>query len=176
MNIVESSSVISEKIKDCIRSEMNPNGLLSDVKTFIPSYRMNEKMKEPCIWLFEHPTIPVDGKKAPLSKSLYLATPFEFVCVVYDKDIETAEMKGKNLASRVAACIQKHALKLHDGERVIDNIVFKTFYPAGEVQIENKSEKTPATSIVFEARFWIDWLKCCRTQQNQQNNDNNEEE
>lgn len=160
MNLVESVSEISEKIKECIKNEICENGLLSDVETFIPSYRMDEPMDIPAVWLFEHPTTEIVQKQGKLSSKIYLQTPFEFVCLVYEDDLEEAERLGKDLASRVGSSIMKHGLKLKNGERIIHNIVFKSLYPVGEVQIEGKTKKTPATSIVFEIRYYVDWLKC----------------
>ena len=160
MNIVESAEKVTQLMKECITSEMTPDGLLSDVLTFIPSYRLDEPMDEPCIWLFEHPTVTADPKRGKLSHKLYLSTNFEFVCIVYDDDIEASEILGKNLASRVLASIMKHAVKVKNNERIINDVIFNTLYPAGEVQIEGKSNRTPATSIVVEVRYYIDWLKC----------------
>lgn len=161
MNIVDSASKITELIKKCVTDEMKPDGLLSDVETFIPSYRLDEPMDLPAVWLFEHPTIPSD-KKGGLSHLSYLKTPFEFVCLIYDEDIEESEIKGKNLAFRVGASILKNGLRITDNERVFNNIKFKAAYPVGDVQIEGKTNQTPATSIIFEIEYIVDWLKCQR--------------
>lgn len=173
MNIISSQELITTRIKECIRSEMTPEGLLSDVETFIPSYRMEEEMEEPLIWLFEHPTTIANDKSGALSQKMYLQTPYEFVCLVYDEDdIEESEMKGKNLASRVSASILKNYLKI-DSDRIISKIEFETLYPVGEVSIRNKSDKAPATSVRIIAKYWIDWMNCCK-RKNNENNENNE--
>ena len=170
MNIITSQEVITKRIKECITSEMNPNGLLYDVETFVPSYRMEEEMEEPLIWLFEHPTTTANDKTGALSQKLYLQTPYEFVCVVYDEDdIEESEMLGKNLASRVAASIAKNHIKLNE-DRIIKKIEFETLYPVGEVEIRNKSDEAPATSVRIIAKYWIDWMNCCRKKNNNENN------
>lgn len=170
MNIITSQEVITKRIKECITSEMNPNGLLYDVETFVPSYRMEDEMEEPLIWLFEHPTTIANDKTGALSQKLYLQTPYEFVCVVYDEDdIEESEMLGKNLASRVAASIAKNHIKLNE-DRIIKKIEFETLYPVGEVEIRNKSNKAPATSVRIIAKYWIDWMNCCRKKNNNENN------
>ena len=148
MNIINSQELVTTRIKECIYSEMNSEGLLHDVETFIPSYRMDEPMEEPCVWLFEHPTTVADDKKGLLGGKLYLQTPFEFVCIVYDEDdIEQSEMAGKNLASRVARSIIKNSVKLN---------------PVGEVTIKNKSNKAPATSVRIIVKYYIDWMNCCK--------------
>ncbi|MBE6505638.1 MAG: hypothetical protein E7Z73_07870 [Methanobrevibacter millerae] len=173
MNIISSQELITTRIKECITSEMTPEGLLSDVETFIPSYRMEEEMEEPLIWLFEHPTTIANEKSGALSQKLYLQTPYEFVCVVYDEDdIEESEMKGKNLASRVAASIAKNHIKLNS-DRIISKIEFETLYPVGEVSIRNKSDKAPATSVRIIAKYYIDWMNCCK-RKIENNNDNND--
>ena len=169
MNIISSQELITNRIKECIRLEMNPDGLLSDVETFIPSYRMEEEMEEPLIWLFEHPTTIADDKTGSLSQKLKLQTPYEFVCVVYDEDdIEESEMLGKNLASRVAASIAKNHIKLNE-DKIISKIEFETLYPVGEIEIKNKSDKAPATSVRVIAKYWIDWMNCCKKKNNNDN-------
>lgn len=162
MNIISSQELVTMRIKEYIRAEMNPKGLLHDVETFIPSYRMNEPMEEPCVWLFEHPTTIADNKSGALSQKLKLQTPYEFVCIVYDEDdIEESEMLGKNLAGRVAASIAKNHIKLNS-DRIINKIEFETLYPVGEVKIKNKSNKAPATSVRIIAKYYIDWMNCCK--------------
>lgn len=169
MNIISSQEIITTRIKECINAEMNPDGLLADVETFIPSYRMEEEMEEPCIWLFEHPTTLADDKVGALSQKLKLQTPYEFVCVVYDEeDIEQSEMLGKNLASRVAASIAKNSKQLNE-DRLISKIKFDALYPVGEVTIQNKSDKAPATSVRIIVQYYIDWMNCCRKNNNENN-------
>ena len=160
LTLVESASQIKEKIKQCIEQEIVPNGLLEDVETFIPSYRIDEPMNEPAVWLFEHPTTEAENKKGKLSSKIYLTTTYEFVCIVYDDDIEKAENMGKDLATRVGSAIMKNAIRNNVGERLINNVKFKALYPTGELQIEGKTNQTPATSIVFDVEYIVDWLKC----------------
>ena len=170
MNIISSQDLITRRIKECVRAEMGPGGLLEDVETFVPSYRMKEEMEEPLIWLFEHPTTIADDKTGALSQKLKLQTPYEFVCVVYDEDdIEESEMLSKNLASRVAASIAKNHIRLNS-DRLIQKIEFETLYPVGEVSIRNKSDDAPATSVRIIAKYWIDWMNCCRKKK--ENDDN----
>ena len=171
MNIITSQELVTLRIKECIYTEMHPEGLLHDVETFIPSYRMDEPMNEPCVWLFEHPTTIDDNKSGVLSQRLKLQTPYEFVCIVFDdEDIEKSEMLGKNLAGRVAASITKNSRALNK-DRVINTILFDTLYPVGEVTVKNKSNKAPATSVRIIAKYWIDWMNCCNKNNNNDIND-----
>ena len=171
LSIIESQEKVTEKIKECITAEMCEDGLLEDVETFVPSYRMDEPMEEPLVWLFEHPTTVADPKSGALSQRMLLQTPFEFVCVVYDEeDIEQSEMLGKNLASRVAASIACNAHKFADGGRLFNRVKFDTLYPVGEVLIDEKSEKAPATSVRIIVEYYVDWRLCCKKEL--ENNDN----
>ncbi len=170
MNIISSQELITMRIKECIRKEMHSEGLLHDVETFIPSYMIDEEMDEPAVWLFEHPTTIANDKSGALSQKLYLQTPYEFVCIVYmEDDPEESEMLGKNLAGRVAASIAKNHKELNE-DRLISKLVFETLYPVGEVEIKNKSDDAPATSVRVIAKYWIDWMNCCRKKNNNENN------
>ena len=142
---------VTSAIKLCITSEMTKDGLLEDVETFIPSYRLDESMDLPAVWLYEHPTT-LKGQMG-FGDTLTLTTPFEFVCVEFDDDIEKAEIKGKNLAWRVWKSVFKHKNILLDDKRVFSNIEFNTLYPVGEVQIQGKLNRIPATSVVLDVTY-----------------------
>ena len=152
-----SAERVTHAIKKYITEEMGEGGVLNDVETFIPSYRLEEPMDLPAVWLFEHPTT----LKNPIgfTEQITLTTPFEFVCVEYDENIETAEIKGKNLAWRVGKTLFKNKHRLHHNHRVFNDIRFQTLYPVGEVQIQGKLNKIPATSILLEFDYDVEWVK-----------------
>ena len=157
MNIVEGPAKVTQLIKDCITSEMEDGGLLDDVNSFIPSYRFDEEIEEPFIGLFEQETTPVtDGT---LSHKIELQTPFEFLC---EEDIEESEIKGKELACRVAASIARNfTRKDKDGYSVpIKKPTIGAIYPVGTVSIVDKSDSAVATSIRIIITYYVDWMIC----------------
>ena len=163
MNIIEGPAKVTQLMKDCITAEMVPGGILEDVNSFIPSYRFDEEIEEPCIGLFEQETTPVvDGT---LSHKIELQTPFEFVCVVYDdEDIEQSEIKGKELAGRVAASIARNFRRIDsEGHRVpILKPTIEAIYPVGTVEVQDKGEEAVATSIRIVINYYVDWLVCMK--------------
>jgi hypothetical protein len=165
MNIVEGPARVTQLMKDCITAEMTEGGLLEDVNTFIPSYKFNEEIEEPAIGIFEQETVPVVS--GTLSKKIELQTPFEFICIVYDdEDIEQSEIKGKNLACRVAASIAKNFTRITiDGKSVpILKPTIESIYPVGTVEVQDKGEEAVATSIRIRINYYVDWLVCMRNQ------------
>ena len=164
LDFIEGPAEVTRMIKKCITSEMTPDGLLSDVETFVPSYRMDEILDEPLIWLFEHETTSAEGKSGSLSGKLLLATPYEFVCVVYDDDdIEEAEIDSKKLACRIAVCVGNNLRRLNENKDIVlNNIKFDALYPVGTVSVQGKSEKAPATSIRLIVEYYVDWSMCCK--------------
>lgn len=165
MNIVEGPARVTQLMKDCITAEMTEGGLLEDVNTFIPSYKFNEEIEEPAIGIFEQETVPVVS--GTLSKKIELQTPFEFICIVYDdEDIEQSEIKGKNLACRVAASIAKNFTRITiDGKSVpILKPTIESIYPVGTVEVQDKGEEAVATIIRIRINYYVDWLVCMRNQ------------
>ena len=162
MNIVDGLGAVSQIVKRCIREEMVQGGLLEDVETFIPSYRTDEPHEEPAIWLFEHETTVVEDGR--LSKQIKLQTPFEFVCIVYDEDsLEESELKGKNLAGRVAASIGKNFRRMDDeGNQISSKPVLEGFYPYGTVEIDERSDKTVITSVRITIEYTVNWVISCK--------------
>ena len=149
---------VTRMIKDCIRQEMNPEGLLSDVESFVPAYRSEEEWEEPLIWVYEHETIGVEGSGTLFNKQL-LQTPFEFFCVAYSEDdLEQSEILGKCLATRVAAAI-KHNIKHTDdeGSYQLKRLLFSSLNTPGTVDIVGKSERAVVTSVKVTLEYFVDW-------------------
>lgn len=173
LNIVEGPEAVTRMVKQCITKELTPEGLLSDVETFVPSYRSDDEIEEPCIWLFEQETTSASGK-GTLSDKLELQTPFDFYCIVYDEDdIEQSEIKGKNLAARIAACIAKNHNRVLKEDTMIQGLkpVFESLSPVGFIEDEDLGEKVPITKLRINFTYYVDWKICCRFQ-NQNNNIN----
>lgn len=162
MDIVEGLSTVSQIVKRCITEEMVEGGILEEVETFVPSYRLDEPMEEPCIWLFEHETTTVED--GTLSKVIELQTPFEFVCVVYDEDsLEESELKGKELAGKVAVAIGKNFNRINvDGNQLSSKPVLDAIYPVGTVDVDEKDDHAVATSIRLNLRYHVTWAISCR--------------
>lgn len=167
LNIIEGPEAITLLVKQCITKELTEDGILSDVETFIPSYRSDEKIEEPCIWLFEQETTAVSGD-GRLTGKLKLQTPFEFYCIVYDEgDIEQSEIKGKNLAARIAACIAKNHFRLIEDYQIQGlSPIFEELTPVGFVEDEELGEKVPITKLRINFIYYVDWKICCQFNKN----------
>lgn len=167
MNFIDEMDAISRNVKHWILLEQKPDGFLSDVEQIILSNKTDEPVETPCVWIIEHPTVPYKGQDADMSTQQRVSTTFEFVCIDYDEDLDESQKKATNLATRVGASILKnrrHTESEKDPKRLVHNILFQALYPVGEVSIEGKSEKIPASSLVLEFTHVIDWMKCCRKQ------------
>jgi hypothetical protein len=89
VNIVSGFENVYKVMKGCIDAEMTPTGLLHDVETFIPIYNEDEKVDEPLVWMYQLETTPVKG--ADISQTMFLRTPFQFNCAVYETEIQNEE-------------------------------------------------------------------------------------
>lgn len=175
MNIVDGLAAVSQIVKRCIREEMVSGGLLEEVETFIPAYQNDEPIEEPAIWLFEHETLPVENE-GRLSRNMTLRTPFEFVCLVYNSDsLEESELKGKELAGKVAASIGKNFTRVDDnGNRISSKPILDGFYPMGTVSINDSSDRAVITSVKIIIEYNVDWVISCINKNN--NNDDGDNE
>lgn len=170
VNILTGFEKINQIINECINREMTPNGLLSDVETFINSYYNEGQVEEPVIWVTQHPTTA--DRQADISRTIELKTPFEFDCSVYETDLEDANMASQNLANRVILSVLRNWLtvqaELVPGQRMIKNITLETYSPVGYVPVTGKSDKVPVTGVILNVNHIVNWSICC--QQLQQNN------
>jgi len=162
MNIIEGLAAVSQIVKRCIRDEMVENGLLEEVNTFITSHRNDDPIEEPAIWLHEYETTVVDGD-GRLSKQIKLQTPFEFVCLVYDEDdLEKSELKGKELAGKVAAAIGKNFKRVDDkGNQIISKPILEGFYPYDAVDINEQSDSVVVTAVRITIEYTVNWIISC---------------
>jgi hypothetical protein len=164
VNILTGFEKINTIINRCITDEINQNGLLSDVETFINTYFNEGQVDEPVVWITQHPTTV--QKNADISKTLLLKTPFEFDCGVYEREIEDANTSSQNLCNRVILSILKNwqtvQNELLPGQRMIRNIELETYSPMGYVQVTGKSDKVPITGVILNVYHVINWQQCCR--------------
>ena len=164
LNIVEGPEAVTKMVKQCITKEMTADGILSDVEMFIPSYRFEGAIEEPCIWLFEQKTTTYDGNGA-LSSKVHFQTPFDFYCITYDdEDIEEAEIKGKNLAMRVAKAIARNHIRILREDNIqIQGLkpIFEELLPVGFLEDEELTEQVPLTKIRINFVYYVDWRICC---------------
>lgn len=172
VNIVSGFENVYKVMKQSIEAEMTENGLLHDVETFIPIYNEDEKVDEPLVWMYQLETIPVKG--ADISQTMFLRTPFQFNCAVYEQDIEDANKETQNLACRVVLAIlnnwQTIQNQLLPGERMIRSIDFDRYYPLGTTEVNGKSERLPVTGVILNVNHTINWRMCCRTIEEEDNN------
>lgn len=158
-DLVKGISKVTRLVKNCITEEMVPEGILHDVKSFIPSYRFEDDWDEPLIGLFEHETQPVtDGT---LSHKIELQTSYEFFCVIYDDDLEESEIRGKDLAGRVCVSIAKNLKRIFEGEKLpVKKPAIVSINPVGTVLVAGTSQQAAVTSVVIKITYYVDWMKC----------------
>ena len=164
VNILTGFEKINTIINKCVSDEINSNGLLSDVETFINTYYNEGQVEEPVIWITQHPTTV--ERNADISKTLLLKTPFEFDCGVYEVDLEDANTSSQNLCNRVILSILKNWQTVQSEElpnnRMIRNIELETYSPMGYVDVTGKSDKVPITGVILNVYHVINWQQCCR--------------
>lgn len=161
--IPESFESIRKIMQKCIEKEMTPDGLLRDVETFIPITYHDSIVDEPVIWMTQHPSRA--ERQPDITQTMDLITPFEFDCAVYAPELEDAENESQNLALRTALAVTKNFLHVQKelfNKRIIKTIALETYYPIGEVQINGKSDRLPATGIVLNVMHPVNWVICCK--------------
>lgn len=171
VNIKTSFEKIEEIIKECITREIVPNGLLSDVESFVNTYYEEGSVDEPVVWMTQHPTTTT--RQADISQTMELVTPFEFDCGVYNTDIEIGNLESQNLANRVILSVLKNWTTVQSEKvpkRIIRNITLETYSPIGYVDVVGKSDRVPVTGVILNIHHIVNWSLCCK-QLNEENGD-----
>lgn len=155
---------INQIIRECISREMNPNGLLSDVESFVDTYYDEGQVEEPVIWMTQHPT--TTERQADISQTMELITPFEFDCGVYDNDLSNANLESQNLANRVILSILRNWLQVQSEivpqQRMIRTITLEAYSPMGYVDVVGKSDRVPLTGVILNVHHIVNWSLCCK--------------
>ena len=164
VNILTGFEKINTIINRCITDEINENGILSDVETYINTYYNEGQVEEPVVWITQHPTTV--ERNPDISKTSLLKTPFEFDCGVYETEIEDANTSSQNLCNRVILSILKNWQTIQAEEipnqRMIRNIELDTYSPMGYVEVTGKSDKVPITGVILNIYHIINWQQCCQ--------------
>lgn len=163
MDVVNQTDIVARNIKHYLEHENTRDGLLEDVETIIKSYRSDDPIDTPCVWINKQKTVPYE--KNNLSNIQSLQTTYEFVCIDYDEDLEIAEDKCENLAARVLASILRNLNNIHENEndpiRIFQKVTLKEWV-VGSIPIQGKLDGIPASSVTLDFVYNIDWLKCRR--------------
>lgn len=164
INILNGFEKVNTIINTCITREMTPDGLLSDVETYVNTYYDEGQVDEPVVWVTQHPTTA--ERQADISQTMGLITPFEFDCGVYNNDLETANNESQNLANRVILSILKNWQTVQSeetpGKRHIRNITLETYSPMGYVEVTGKSDRVPITGVILNVHHIVNWSLCLK--------------
>ena len=164
VNILTGFEKINTIINGCITAEMEEDGILEDVETFVNTYFNEGNVDEPVVWITQHPTTVEKG--ADIGQTLLLKTPFEFDCGVYEVDLEDANTSSQNLCNRVILSILKNWQTVQStetpGNRMIRNITLDRYSPMGYVQVKGKSDKVPITGVILNVYHVVNWQLCCQ--------------
>lgn len=120
-------------------------------------------VETPGIWIIQHPITPLE--EVNLGKLLKITSTIEFVCIEYDPSPEIAEKLARQLAGNVVLTIKNNYLQVQKDkfhERVISKVKFHSLMPVGEMDVQNKLEKVPVTSVVLEFESQVNWNPCCK--------------
>ena len=71
---------------------------------------------------------------------------------------------GEKVTLMAELAIKKNFLHIQKdkfNERVILNVKFNSLLPVGEMNVQNKREKVPVTSVILEFESQVNWKPCC---------------
>lgn len=72
---------------------------------------------------------------------------------------------ARQLAGDIVLSIKKnylHVQKDKFNERVITKVNLHSFNPVGEMNVQNKRETVPVTSVILEFESDVNWNSCCK--------------
>lgn len=154
---------ILEIIHGCIEKERLQDGLLSNVNEVISVYNNEYGVETPGIWIVQHPVTPTD--ESNLGKILKIKSTIEFVCIEYDPSPLIAEKLARELAGNILLSIKRNYLHIQKdkfNERVITKVNLHSLNPVDEMEVQNKRETVPVTSIILEFESDVNWGPCCK--------------
>lgn len=140
------------------KQELEGNGILSDVNTFLTSANNKEHIDAPVIWI-EKETIT--SSYAQHSDSSLIDIPVNIVCCAeVEDDFQTAENASMNLASRCITSLFRNVKKPADlGKHItLRGFTIQSIDPNGTFEIINKTTLLPATRLQLTFHISLNWM------------------
>lgn len=171
---------INNYITNCLKKELNDDGLLSDVKSFINIYRdENSYDKTPAVWLYIQDWFPKDEMIINRKNTRCTLTfPVEVACISQKSKLNKADAEATSLQGRVIECFIKNWKRVINEEQFILCTGFRIVrgYADGTREAINQLRRVTIKGVIIEFDFTIDWIKCIKIEENKQNEENTESE
>ena len=150
-----------DNIEQFIKTELEPEGLLSDVKLLINTQLIDDTLETPLIWI-DKGTIEPGQQLGDYGRGQSLQLPISFICVGEEQeDIAIAEQQSYSIALRVVTSILQNYTQIRpytEYDLEFTNVTLNSIEPAGTFEIINKRIILPATRVNFTFEIYNDWM------------------
>lgn len=177
--------IISNYIKDCIGKEVNPDGLLHDIKSYKTIYRDDLTLNTPAVWLYMDTWEPTKEQIVNRSNTrIEIAFPVEVACITHKKTLAKSDEQATSIQARIIeSFIKNWKRKIDDENHIICNGFNLLYgYTDGNIPAVSQRETVTIKGVLIEFKFSFDWMRCIhlynKEKENEEitNNENNDNE
>ena len=170
LNFESPIQIINNYITECLEKELTDEGLLYDVKSFVPIYRDEVKYdKTPAVWLYIQDWVVKDEQIINRHNTRCTLTfPIEVAAISQKAKLEKADSEATSIQTRIVECYVKNWRRVVDKEQFITHTGFRIIrgYADGSNEPINKRNRVTIKGVILELDFGIDWIKCIKLSEN----------
>ena len=160
-----------EKIEDYIKStildEVNPEGLLKDVKSTKTTFKDLKIIDVPSVWIYlgewniEEESLNKNNSRATLIYNV------EISVITNKPEVKDSDVQATSIQSRIVESVIKNWKRVIDKDMHLQNpsINIQTGYNDGKLQVMNKQERVVIKGVLFQFKFLLDWIRCMQLQE-----------
>ena len=178
-DIEQPLQIVHDYIRECLSKEVNPEGLLHDVKSYKAIYRDDLTIKTPAVWLYMNTWQPVEEHIINRGNSrIDINFPVEVACITHRKSLEKADRQATSIQARVIeSFINNWKRKINEEYNIVCN-GFRLIegYTDGNLPPISQRETVIIKGVLIEFRFSFDWMKCIRMYEQQKEDEEGENE
>lgn len=168
---------IEEYIKQSVLQEVNPEGLLRDIKSTKTIFKDLKITNTPALWVYlgnwniEEEVTNKTNSKATLIYQV------EMMCLCNKPDLTESDEQATSIQARIVESVIKNWKRLLDKQMNLQNpsININTGYADGKLKVANKQQKVAIKGVLFEFKFTLDWIRCITAQNITENENNNDD-
>lgn len=157
--------IIQDYISNCLKKEVNDEGLLHDIKSYKDIYRDELNLKTPAVWLYMQNWHPTDEHIINRGNTrIDITFPVEVACITHRKTLTKSDKQATSIQGRIIESFIKNWKRKIDDKYNIISTGFQLVqgYTDGNLEAIQQRETVTIKGVLIEFKFTFDWMKCIK--------------
>ena len=165
--------IIETYLKDLILQEVEPDGLLSDIKSTKTTFKDLSIIDTPTVWIYLGNWYINEKHINRNNSRAILEYEVEVVGICNRPDIKDSDREATSIQARLMEAVTRNWKRVVNKEYNIlcQGVTDVIGYTDGKIAVASKQKTVAVKGITFKALFDIDWMRCLQKQEENNNKD-----